>query len=588
MRGAAVVITAAGLLLGGLSGDWSVAGGRAGADAMRGPAGAQTADQSERYVGELDPAETVEFALDLRLPGRAELEQFVARLHDPTSADYRRYITPEEVGSRFGLPDASLAELEAALVRDGLAVVERFPQRTMVRVSARADTVEKLFGAGLKLFGDSTGRVYHRPTERPTIPPDLSSFVTATSGLDQGLVHVSSRSMLFGVPLAGLGVSDIELAYEMTALRQAAALGQGETVAIVSFDTFLPADVDALDREMGITGPPVEKVIVSNPVAEPGDGTVEVNLDIDIVRMIAPAAQILNYETSNPGLTNADMVAEVVKQKRAKIVTISWGFCLSRGLSNWARYQYETEVEGEGVVEHEERNLLSATAAGVNVFIASGDSGPYSCRHGDRSHIQIDPDLTASSPNVIAVGGTRLNVRTDGTYLDEVAWEWPMTGEAGGGGQTTSLPRPAWQVGPGVLNAQSNGYRQSPDVSGPGDCASAFHTVWTDPESGERRSRADGCGTSAASPFWAGIAALLQRYARDQGVGSLGYLNPTFYALAAEAQPNAIFHDVLRGANLGHDAGPGWDFATGLGSPRVDPLARAIVEYLRIHPAPVQ
>jgi kumamolisin len=73
----------------------------------------------------------------------------------------------------------------------------------------------------------------------------------------------------------------------------------------------------------------------------------------------------------------------------------------------------------------------------------------------------------------------------------------------------------------------------------------------------------------------------MQRYARDQGIAELGYLNPTFYALAAEAAPNTIFYDINRGANLGHDAGPGWDFATGLGSPRVDALTDALVAYLK-------
>jgi hypothetical protein len=41
-----------------------------------------------------------------------------------------------------------------------------------------------------------------------------------------------------------------------------------------------------------------------------------------------------------------------------------------------------------------------------------------------------------------------------------------------------------------------------------------------------------------------------------------------------------VFHDVIRGGNLLHEAVPGWDYSTGLGSPRVAPLANAIVEYV--------
>jgi len=79
---------------------------------------------------------------------------------------------------------------------------------------------------------------------------------------------------------------------------------------------------------------------------------------------------------------------------------------------------------------------------------------------------------------------------------------------------------------------------------------------------------------------------LIRQLADQQGVGRLGYVNPMLYALAAGEQGSTIFHDVTRGGNLLHPATPGWDYATGLGSPDVTALAGAIVRYLRDHPAP--
>ena len=61
---------------------------------------------------------------------------------------------------------------------------------------------------------------------------------------------------------------------------------------------------------------------------------------------------------------------------------------------------------------------------------------------------------------------------------------------------------------------------------------------------------------------------------------ALGPLGPTLYQVSAEQPAGAVFHDVVRGGNLLYSAGPGWDYSTGLGSPRVAPLANAIVEYL--------
>ena len=67
---------------------------------------------------------------------------------------------------------------------------------------------------------------------------------------------------------------------------------------------------------------------------------------------------------------------------------------------------------------------------------------------------------------------------------------------------------------------------------------------------------------------------------QQQGVDALGALGPTLYQIAGEQPAGAVFHDVIRGGNLLYEAGPGWDYSTGLGTPRVAPLAQAIVDHL--------
>jgi kumamolisin len=138
--------------------------------------------------------------------------------------------------------------------------------------------------------------------------------------------------------------------------------------------------------------------------------------------------------------------------------------------------------------------------------------------------------------------------------------------------------RPAWQAGPGVSNATSNGKRQVPDVAGPADPASGLFVV----SAGQAEVVG---GTSAATPFWAGSMVLAAQLAAKSGITSLGFLDPTLYAVAAgpPAGGNA-FHDVTVGANLLYPATPGWDFATGWGSPQLSNLVPAIVAYLQAHP----
>jgi kumamolisin len=114
--------------------------------------------------------------------------------------------------------------------------------------------------------------------------------------------------------------------------------------------------------------------------------------------------------------------------------------------------------------------------------------------------------------------------------------------------------------------------RQAPDVASVADPDSGFLVVFGG------RPRVKG-GTSAAAPLWAGLTALIAQAAEREGIGPLGFLAPLLYE-AARREPSAFF-DVVRGGNRLHNAGPGWDYATGLGTPRADVLARTVIGLLR-------
>jgi subtilase family serine protease len=512
-------------------------------------------------VGPTPRRRTIRFELELAFPGRDAMQAYALAVGDPSSPDYRRFLTADEIGRRFGLDDADVARVESWAAEHGLTVAAVSPQRIAIEVRAPARAVEAALGVTLRDYADATGRRYHAPADPPAIPPALDGLVTAIAGLDaRPTERPAVRGPVAAGPVNGLTPPIIDRAYELEGLRAMGLHGEGQTVAIVSLDTFDPDDVARFERLAGVSGPRVERVAVNGGVSRPGDDQVEVNLDIDVIRAIAPKATIIDYEAPNRGGSIGALVDRIVADGRAAVVSISWGSCeLTRSAEGLSRMA---------------RSMAAAASAGITVFAASGDHGAYGCIDQDREDLRIAVDSPASDVNVIAVGGTYASMLEDGTYVGEVAWEEPLTGWGPGGGVSTVYRRPAWQAGTGVDNARSNGMRQVPDVAGPADPDSGFLTV-----SGGEASA--GGGTSAATPFWAGFTLLVRQLAEREGVAGLGALGPLLYGVAASQPAGALFHDVIRGGNLYDNAGAGWDYATGLGTPRGTPLARAIVDAVK-------
>ena len=516
--------------------------------------------QPLRDAGPVPADREIAFDLVLEVPGRAALAAYARSVGDPASPDYRRFLRADEIGARFGLPDADLRRVTDWASAHGLTVTATSPQRLTVGVAAPAGTVERLFGVALRDEADAAGRSFRAMSGEPRVPPALAGLVAGVDRLDtRPNEQAALRGPIAAGPAGGMTPPIIDRVYELEGLRSAGLHGEGQTVAIVSLDTFDTADVAAFDRLAGTSGPAVKRIAVNGGVDSPGDGQDEVNLDIDVIRAVAPKAQILDYEVPNQGNAIAAALDRIVKDGRADIVSISWGSCeADRSAAALSRLA---------------SSMAAAASAGISVFVASGDHGAYDCIDSDRTDLRVSVDSPASDVNAIGVGGTYLSMLQDGTWVDEVAWEEPLTGWGPGGGLSAVYARPAWQTGSGVANSRSNGKRQVPDVAAAADPVSGFLTV----SAGDHGS---GGGTSAAAPFWAGLAVLTRQLAQKGGVEGLGPLGKTLYEVAAAQPAGAVFHDVTRGGNLLDDAAAGWDYATGLGSPRGTPLAHAIVDHL--------
>jgi hypothetical protein len=332
--------------------------------------------------------------------------------------------------------------------------------------------------------------------------------------------------------------------------------GAGQTIATVQFSGWNDSDLTTYANAAGIAVPsPVEVVTGS---ADPNDvssgGDFEVALDQEVLLATAPAAAQRIYFGDNTLEGSVVLYSAIATDAEAGLVDVvstSWGTC-----EPFADADPDSRTGME-------TQLARIVAAGATVFAASGDFGAYDCSDPAVPDNRVTVDFPASSPSVVAVGGTRLT-GGPGAWT-ETAWNEPSGGSfkgyAGGGGESSSVARPSYQSGIGIAGT----HRLVPDVAAMADPDAGFG-VYAASLGGS--GWALGGGTSAAAPIVAGhLAAALSSAGRTTGVGDIHdeiYANPS------------AFRDIVAGTNLLYSAVAGYDRATGLGAPQWSALAAAL------------
>jgi subtilase family serine protease len=488
----------------------------------------------------------------------AALARYLDAVNDSKLTLFRHFLSPADLGRRFGPPAQAVDLVRRELAAAGFHVTETYPQRTAVDFTGTAADISRYFKVALVRARDGSGIRYHRPAGLPTIPRPLRPWVIRVVGLDTRPVFTPAD-----VRTGALEPVDAAHAYDITPLRRRGVIGSRQIIAIVSFAPFRADVVKQYARWYRLSGP-APKLVRVRGGATAGNMT-ESHLDIEVVRAIAPGARILFYSAPNTEAGAFAMYNRILKGP-ATIISDSWGYC-DRTLSANARKMLE-------------KPFAEAAGVGKSYFVASGDAGAYDCQRTRFADHHLSVDFPSDSPFVVSVGGTLLDVRTDGSYWREAGWEDPLTNGGGGGGVNTASPKPRWQAAFGVGGATR--HRVVPDVSAAASSRSGWW-VKDDPGRANEGWTVVG-GTSAAAPFWAASMALVQEWSRKKGSGSLCFAAPILYTLAYSSERFRPFHDVVRGGNRFYDAHKGWDFATGLGSPDVWNLARAAAAYLRGHP----
>ena len=388
------------------------------------------------------------------------------------------------------------------------------------------------------------------------------------------------------------GAQQIERAYDMGPLYRAGLTGAGKTIVIV--DSFgsptIQQDLNTFDQGYGLPAPPSFKVITpdgpvsfSDPAA-PGWGE-ETSLDVEWAHTMAPGANILLVETpvaETEGITGFPQIIEaensVINHHLGDVITQSFGAT-------------EQTFDSPAQLLSQRSAYFNALLHGVSVLASSGDTGAANYEL-DGSDLFSTPSVgwPASDPLVTGVGGTELSLDANGKRTSpDVVWNDTLSltdntsALAGGGGLSSVFGRPFYQDGVrGVVGRR----RGVPDISLSAACTGAVNVYLGFgpielPGSGGNPSPLPAgwyqfCGTSEASPLFSGIVAIADQAARHD----LGLLNPRLYALGDG--PFSGIDDITQGNNTvtfvqpstgatitvpGYDAGPGYDLASGLGTP---------------------
>jgi len=489
------------------------------------------------------------------------LEKLLAEQQDPTSANYHKWLTSEQVAARFGLGAQDLSKVQEWLSSQGFTINEVAKSRGWITFSGSAGQIAAAFGTELHQYARN-GEVHYANESEPAIPSALAGVVRGMRGLNN--FTPKPRTKLrpkFTSNLSGnhfIAPDDFARIYGLNGLYANGIDGTGQKIAVMGQTDIKLSDVATFRSVSGLPAN-VPQVVLVPGSADPGivtDDLIEANLDVQWAGAVAKNAQII-YVNSKNGVF--DSLQYTIDQNLAPVISISYGDCEP----NFSPSDFDFIDQVSALA-----NLKGQTILGP-----SGDSGAADCDYSTTSTPTtvathgLAVDVPAASPNVTGVGGTTFK---DGTgtfwsdtnnsnngsalfYIPETGWNDTTFEVANGGslsgtggGMSVHYAKPSWQTGTGV---PSDGQRDVPDVSfnasfdhdgfiicSNGDCVNGYRATDTTLDIVG--------GTSAGVPTFAGVVALINQ----QTGGRQGNINQRLYQLSASAP--FVFHDVTEGDNM--------------------------------------
>jgi kumamolisin len=426
----------------------------------------------------------------------------------------------------------------------GLSAVSCHTLSRTIVASGAAEAIGRLLGIHIRET-ETAGGVHIRYEGTVTYPPEWQGLVEYVYGLDNAEIAVphfdspAAKRFVPGKLRKGYYPHEVARLYGFPQ----AVDGSGQCIALIELGGgYRQEDITQYFTDLRLPVPAVSHVGVggnSNAPTVAASHDREVLLDILVAGAVAPGARIVVYFAPNneQGFYSAITRAIHDEKNKPNIISISWGAPEKR----WNKKALASFNE----------LFKNAADMGITVCAAAGDHGSGCGMQDGNAHV----DFPASSPYVLACGGTRLHAR-DGKIISEVVWH-EGDHAAAGGGVSEFFPMAGYQANAGVphsVNASKFRGRGIPDVAGNAAHGTGYKIV----VNGQPMVIG---GTSAVAPLYAGLVALL-----NQKRGKpLGFINPLLY------DNPEMFRGIVKGNNItaapkrGYTAAPGWNACAGHG-----------------------
>lgn len=499
--------------------------------------------QSSTRIGHSDPNRLLHVSLSLPVANEAGLQSYADAVSDPKSPNYRKFLTPEEIGVEYGVPLRKLEDVKDYLAASGFRIQLVAKNRLNILADCTVAQAEAAFHTTIndyRALSNAPGNENYFAFSTPLrTPAAVAPYILDVSGLES-FTKPQARSTMSATQTRTL--------YNLASMYAGGLHGEGRNIAISNWDGFRLTNVPLYYTQYGLPAPAggvgsnITVVAISGGA---GGGTAQGEGDLDI-QMVLGMAPLCNFTIYDGG--SSDLIGVLTREANdniADVISESWGWSLGASTATAAHNIH-----------------LAMTAQGITYMAASGDSGttlePYSY-----------PDY---DPEVLMVGGSSATVDANGNRTAEVGWN------SGGGGWSNNTATfnvlPSWQRATGVPTTIN--HRLVPDI--------ALHASGTQTSGAGayyfyRSGSLTGgyLGTSFASPVFAGMLAVCEQKvislgglpANGSGQQRFGRIQDLLYS---QNMRSDVWLDLTSGANgtlpsgAASTAAVGWDFVTGLGA----------------------
>jgi tripeptidyl-peptidase-1 len=557
-----------------------------------------------------DLNEPIEFTLALKQRNLDVLDKMFWEVSDPKHANYQEFLGIDQILDIVAPKSEDEQKVLNWLINAGVHKHNIKNMRDAMDVKTTVYVASKLFSTKFFTYKHvETGAKIVRNFGQYSVPDNMKDLVDMVTGISAfPIPHLTTKRVNASNDYAVVSQTidalyNIPASYPRHHHDKKNAAGDGTSTGVIEFQgqNFAPADVAQYGTDLGLQ----VQAVPQNQIVGPNDPTnpqTEAELDIEMITTVNTITSPWFWLENGNGWLYQFATHFFSTAAVPQVNSISYGWWEGDQCSIDQDECSQLGVDSYGYVNRVNTEFQKIALRGISLLSASGDSGANGRTDGECTVPRLRPAFPGASPFVTTVGATQLNnpvfnlpaqpaACTTAGYQcpsggQEVAVSFAVSSFASGGGFSDAAVMPSYQTA--AVNAYFTSGVQLPPASyfnassrGFPDVAAQGHNNLID-QSGQLQPVG---GTSASTPIWASIISMLNAVQIQKTGKPLGFLNPFLYQLAAST-PQA-FQDITVGDNIctedgcsstcqGYYCAKGWDPVTGLGSPNVGEMLKAL------------